>query len=195
MINHIPENTIQTITEESFLKELEEKGIEFDSINQLLVKALTENNMKIATAESCTGGLISKSITEVSGSSAVFDCGVCSYSNDIKNKVLGVDKNILDTLGAVSAETAMQMAKGVRVLSASDIAISTTGIAGPTGGTYTKPVGLVYIGFSASDKNFAVKALLAQNKSNTRERVRELAAAYAMYLAYNQINKNINNSQ
>ncbi len=189
MINHIPANTIQTITEESFLKELEENGIEFCNINKLLVKALVENNMKIATAESCTGGLISKNITEVSGSSAVFDCGVCSYSNDIKNKVLGVNKNTLDTLGAVSAETAIQMANGVRLLSASDIAISTTGIAGPTGGTATKPVGLVYIGFSTTNKNFAVKALLAQNKTNSRKRVRELASAYAMYLAYKELSE------
>lgn len=195
MINHISENTIPTITEESFLKELEENGVEFSSINKLLVNALTENNMKIATAESCTGGLISKNITEVSGSSAVFDCGVCSYSNEIKNRVLGVKKNTLDTLGAVSAKTAIQMAKGVRLLSDSDVAISTTGIAGPTGGTDTKPVGLVYIGFSTQAKDLAVKALLAQNKTNTRERVRELAAVYAMYLAYKEIVKNINSPQ
>ncbi|MEE0264499.1 MAG: nicotinamide-nucleotide amidohydrolase family protein [Acutalibacteraceae bacterium] len=195
MINHIPENIIQVVTEEGFLKELEENCIEFSNINKLLVKALTEKNMKIATAESCTGGLISKSITEVSGSSAVFDCGVCSYSNDIKSKVLSVDKNTLDTLGAVSAETAMQMAKGVRLLSGSDMAISTTGIAGPTGGTDTKPVGLVYIGLSTPAKKIAVKALLSQNKANTRARVRELAAACAMYLAYKEISENVNNPQ
>ncbi len=182
MITHIA-----TITEESFLNELKENGIEFSGINKLLVNVLAENNMKIATAESCTGGLISKKITEVSGSSAVFDCGVCSYSNEIKNKVLGVEQNTLDTLGAVSAETAMQMAKGVRLLANSDIAISTTGIAGPTGGTDTKPVGLVYVGLSTNTTEFAVKALLAQNKTNTRERVRELATAYAMYIAYKEI--------
>ena len=145
--------------------------------------------MKIATAESCTGGLISKKITEVSGSSAVFDCGVCSYSNEIKSKVLGVDKAVLDTLGAVSAETAMQMAKGVRLLANSDIAVSTTGIAGPTGATPQKPVGLVYIGLSTAQGDIAVKALLAENKTNTRERVRELAAATALYLAYKNIYK------
>ena len=152
-------------------------------------KALAENNMKIATAESCTGGLISKKITEVSGSSAVFDCGVCSYSNEIKSKVLGVDKAVLDTLGAVSAETAKQMAKGVRLLANSDIAVSTTGIAGPTGGTPQKPVGLVYIGISTAQGDIAVKALLAENKTNTRERVRELAMAGALYLAYKNIYK------
>lgn len=182
MINDIP-----TITEESFLKELEENNIEFSSINELLVKTLAEKNIKLATAESCTGGLISKKITEVSGSSAVFDCGVCSYSNQIKNKVLGVENSVLDTLGAVSAETAMQMAKGVRLLADSDIAVSTTGIAGPTGGTATKPVGLVYIGISTSEREFAVKTLLAENKTNTRARVRELATACASYLVYKNI--------
>lgn len=185
----MPENIIQVVTEESFLKELEENNVEFSNINQLLVKALAENNMKIATAESCTGGLISKNITEVSGSSDVFDCGICSYSNDIKSKVLGVDKNTLETLGAVSAETAMHMAKGVRLLSDSDMAISTTGIAGPTGSTDTKPVGLVYIGLSTPAKEIAVKALLAQNKTNNRARVRELAAVYAMYFAYKEISR------
>ncbi|MEE1077137.1 MAG: nicotinamide-nucleotide amidohydrolase family protein [Acutalibacteraceae bacterium] len=182
-------NDILTITEESLLKELEESNIDLNSIHELVVKALAENNMKISTAESCTGGLISKKITEVSGSSAVFDCGVCSYSNEIKNKVLGVDKAVLDTLGAVSAETAKQMAKGVRLLSNSDIAVSTTGIAGPTGATPQKPVGLVYIGLSTAQGDIAVKALLAENKTNTRERVRELAAATALYLAYKNIYK------
>lgn len=182
-------NDILTITEESLFKELEESNIDLNSINELVVKALAENNMKIATAESCTGGLISKKITEVSGSSAVFDCGVCSYSNEIKSKVLGVDKAVLDTLGAVSAETAKQMAKGVRLLANSDIAVSTTGIAGPTGGTPQKPVGLVYIGISTAQGDIAVKALLAENKTNTRERVRELAMAGALYLAYKNIYK------
>ena len=182
-------NDILTITEESLLKELEQSNIDLNSINELVVKALAENNMKIATAESCTGGLISKKITEVSGSSAVFDCGVCSYSNEIKNKVLGVDKAVLDTLGAVSAETAKQMAKGVRLLANSDIAVSTTGIAGPTGATPQKPVGLVYIGLSTAQGDIAVKALLAENKNNTRERVRELATAGALYLAYKNISK------
>ena len=182
-------NDILTITEESLLKELEQSNIDLNSINELVVKALAENNMKIATAESCTGGLISKKITEVSGSSAVFDCGLCSYSNEIKNKVLGVDKAVLDTLGAVSAETAKQMAKGVILLANSDIAVSTTGIAGPTGGTPQKPVGLVYIGLSTTQGDIAVKALLAENKNNTRERVRELATAGALYLAYKNISK------
>ncbi len=177
-----------TVTEESFLKELKECNIDFDNINKLLVEKLAKQNLKIATAESCTGGLISKKITEVSGSSAVFDCGVCSYSNNIKSKVLGVNENTLAVLGAVSAETAMQMANGVRKLAESFVGVSTTGIAGPTGGTAEKPVGLVYIGLSTAEKSFAVKALFAgKNGLNNRERVRELSANYAMYIAYKEI--------
>lgn len=178
---------ILTMTEEVLLKELEENKIDFNSINRLLVKVLTERNMKVAAAESCTGGLISKKITDIAGSSAVFDCGVCSYSNDIKTKVLGVEKSVLDTLGAVSAKTAKQMAKGVRLLANSNIAVSTTGIAGPTGESDTKPVGLVYIGISTPECDIAVKTLLAENKNNNRERIRELAAACAMYLVYKNI--------
>ena len=147
--------------------------------------------MKIATAESCTGGFISKKITEVSGSSAVFDCGVCSYSNDIKAKVLGVNKDVLDTLGAVSEETAKQMALGVKNLAQSHIGVSTTGIAGPTGETAEKPVGLVYIGVSTSKKLFAVKALFSEDKKNSRERVRELSTVYAMYIVYKVITNDI----
>lgn len=175
------------VTEKSFLNELKECNIDFNNINRLLVDTLAKQNIKIATAESCTGGLISKKITEVSGSSAVFDCGVCSYSNGIKAKVLGVDENTLATLGAVSAETAVQMANGVRKLAESFVGVSTTGIAGPTGGTVEKPVGLVYIGVSTAQNSYAVKALFAENKTNSRERVRELATGYAMYIVYKEI--------
>ena len=165
-----------TVNEETFLKELEEKKIVFRDINKLLVEKLKTLHCKVATAESCTGGLISEKITALSGASDVFDCGVCSYSNEIKADVLGVEKSVLDTLGAVSAEVAVQMSDGVRKLSGSDVAISTTGIAGPTGATADKPLGLVYVGVSTTKKTFAVKCLFCQTKHNYRERVRELSA-------------------
>ena len=149
-----------TINEETFLKELSEKNIRLEDIHKRLVEKLKTLHLKVATAESCTGGLISQKITALSGSSSVFDCGVCSYSNEIKTKVLGVDKHTLDTLGAVSAEVAMQMSYGVRKLSESDVAISTTGIAGPTGGTKEKPVGLCYIGIANKDKIVVKKVLM-----------------------------------
>ena len=179
------------ITEESFLKELSENDISIDEINILLVNKLTEKCLKIATAESCTGGLISKKITEIPGASAVFDCGICSYSNEIKYKILGVDENVLNTLGAVSSETAIQMAQGVRQLADSYIGVSTTGIAGPAGGTAEKPVGLVYIGVSMPGKAYSIKALFAENKINNREKIRNLAAAYAMYIVYKEIKNTI----
>lgn len=176
------------VTENSFLAELKEENIDIKDINKLAVDSLIKRKMKISSAESCTGGLISKMITEISGASSVFDCGVCSYSNGIKHKILGVDENTLNTLGAVSAETAMQMACGVRKLAESDFGISTTGIAGPTGGTSEKPVGLVYIGYSDSEQTFAVKALFCADRSNNRERVRELSANYALYNVYRMLN-------
>lgn len=175
-----------TVTEEQFINEICEKNIRQEDISLLLVETLIKNGMKISSAESCTGGLISKKITDISGSSAVFDCGICSYSNGIKEKLLGVDKNVLDTLGAVSEETALQMAEGIKTVSQSNIAVSTTGIAGSTGGTENEPVGLVYIGVAKKDGGcFAVKALFGEK--NERSRIRELAADCALYLAYKEL--------
>ena len=176
-----------TVNEEIFLKELSEKNIRLEDIHRLLVEKLKTLHLKVATAESCTGGLISQKITALSGSSSVFDCGICSYSNEIKAKILGVDKNTLETLGAVSAEVAIQMSDGVRKLSKSDVAVSTTGIAGPTGATKNKPIGLVYIGISTLTKTFAVKCLFCETRHNSREKVRELAACYALYKLYSEI--------
>ena len=104
-------------------------------------KILIERELKISTTESCTGGLLSSKLTDVSGSSSYITLNLVTYSNEIKNKFLGV---VLDENGAVSENCAFQMAKGLHKLTNSDICISTTGIAGPTGGTETKPVGLMY---------------------------------------------------
>ena len=100
----------------------------------------------IATAESCTGGLIAGAITEIAGSSAVFDRGFVTYTNETKEAMLGVPKALLDTVGAVSAEVAEAMAMGALAASGADVAVAVTGIAGPGGATATKPVGRVYIG-------------------------------------------------
>ncbi len=116
-----------------------------------IVSHLADNGMKITFAESCTGGFLSKSLTDIPGTSAVYDGGIVTYSNSIKMRFLGVEKNVLDTYGAVSRQCAAQMAKGVRHLFGADIAVSVTGIAGPDGGTAEKPVGLVYVGIC--DKN------------------------------------------
>lgn len=110
-----------------------------------LVKECADKEIKIATAESCTGGMISEWITSVSGSSAVIEFGLCSYSNRIKHKILGVREETLEKYTEYSKQCAVEMAKGALKVSGADYAVSTTGVAGPTGGTEDNPVGTVYI--------------------------------------------------
>ena len=107
-------------------------------------KILLSKNLKISTVESCSGGLLSSKLTDISGSSAYITLNLITYSNEAKHKILGVPQKILDTHGAVSEECAFEMAKGLYKLTDSDICVSTTGIAGPTGGSENKPVGLMY---------------------------------------------------
>lgn len=126
-------------------------GIDYACIEEAVVELLREKNLKVATAESCTGGFIAKRITNVSGSSEIFECGIVSYSNRIKNEILGVNSDDLEEYGAVSETVARQMAEGAVKVSGADIAVSVTGIAGPNGDGSGKPVGLSYIGLA--DKN------------------------------------------
>ena len=126
-------------------------GIDSESIEERTVELLKENNLTLATAESCTAGYISKRITDVPGASKVFGYGAVTYSNEIKEKMLGVSHETLVAHGAVSAETAAEMAAGVRRVSGSDIGISVTGIAGPGSDGTDKPVGLCYIAIDTED--------------------------------------------
>ncbi len=119
---------------------------------------LINANKTLAVAESCTGGWLSKILTDVSGISAIYKGGVCSYSNDIKIKILGVTEDTLSNFGAVSEQTARQMANGVRESFGSDIGIGITGIAGPLSDNTQKPVGLIYIALS-TEKETIVKEL------------------------------------
>lgn len=142
-----------------------------NDILKKIANLLKQKHLTVATAESCTGGLISHSLTNISGSSVYFDRGIVSYSNNAKMELLGVYKEIFEKYGAVSEQIAKVMAEGVRTKSNVDIGISTTGIAGPTGGTKEKPVGLVYIAVSTT-KNVVVKKFQftgdrLQNKENT----------------------------
>lgn len=146
-----------------------------NSLANVVVKSLQNKKMTVATAESCTGGLIGKMITEISGASEVYGFGFVTYANEAKMQLLGVKKETLDTFGAVSEETAREMAEGARRVSGSDIAVSVTGIAGPGGGTVEKPVGLVYIG--VSDKNGTEAFRFMQH--GDRERVRNKSALCA----------------
>ncbi len=115
------------------------------TLEEQLAKILIENKLTIATAESCTGGLLSSRLTDVSGSSEYTKLNFVTYANEAKNEILGVSWDILNTYGAVSEECAEAMANGLQKRTGCDIALCTTGIAGPTGGTKEKPVGLVYI--------------------------------------------------
>lgn len=123
-------------------------GVNDDSLETVLAAALREQRKTVSVAESCTGGLLSKRLTDVAGSSAYVKLNVVTYANEAKEKILGVPAELLATHGAVSAECAEAMALGIRELSGSDYAISITGIAGPDGGTEDKPVGLVYFGLA-----------------------------------------------
>ena len=112
-------------------------------------RLLFQHHLTLATAESCTGGLIGHRLTNVPGSSEYFLGGIIAYANEIKGRVLGVSRQTLDAHGAVSAETALEMARGARSVLGVDLAVSVTGIAGPGGGTDEKPVGLVYVELAA----------------------------------------------
>jgi len=143
------------------------------SISEAVGELLQEKGWKIAVAESCTGGHISNAFTDVAGSSKYFEGGIISYANSVKAEQLGVSQNDLDTVGAVSKEIALQMAKGVAEKLGTEIGISTTGIAGPGGGTKEKPVGTVWMGFYQKDReHFAIKALFTKDRLINKERTK-----------------------
>ncbi len=139
---------------------------------KLLVRVsevLKKKGLKVATAESCTGGLIGHTLTNISGSSEYYDRGMISYSNRAKMELLGVPEELLEKYGAVSEEVARAMAEGVREKSKVDIGVATTGIAGPTGGTKDKPVGLVYIGVSTREKTVVRRCLFHGSRLGNKE--------------------------
>ena len=128
-----------------------------------IVSLLNDKKLKIAFAESCTGGLLSSAITSVSGSSKVFTLGLVAYSNQSKTKILRVSKNIIKKYGSVSEQVCLAMLKNLNKISKTNISVSITGIAGPSGGTEIKPVGLVYVGIKKGNRA-EVKKYLFKNK-------------------------------
>ncbi|MEI6542033.1 MAG: CinA family protein [Methylococcales bacterium] len=149
---------------------------ELFEISQQLGKLLQSKDKKISTAESCTGGWISQIITDVPGSSAWFDRGFVTYSNAAKMQMLGVKPETLDAFGAVSAQTATEMANGALQNSDADCAIAVTGIAGPTGGTIKKPVGTVFIAWAYKNQETKViKKELTGNRFEIRQQSVKLA--------------------
>lgn len=154
-------------------------GIDIDGIEYAVVEKLKEKNLKIAFAESCTGGLCAKRITNVPGASSVFDCGIVSYSNEIKNQILGVNKDDLEKYGAVSETVAKQMASGVLKLSKASIGVGITGIAGPESDSTNKPVGLSYIAVAYKDKFLCLKYQTAR-KDRDYNRIANSTKAFDM---------------
>ena len=150
------------------------------------VQALLERNLKIATAESCTGGLTAKLITDISGASAVFECGVVSYANSIKESLLGVRGETLRQYGAVSEQTVREMAVGVQKLSGADVTVAISGIAGPESDGTDKPVGLIWIAVFYENTVFT-KKLNNRFSVNIRENNRNAAANEALKLVYEVI--------
>lgn len=151
-------------------------GIDVPSIEEAVAKLLIEKKETVAFAESCTGGLCAKRLTDISGASEIFHCGVVSYSNNIKHKVLGVKEETLDKYTAVSEETAKEMAEGVRKLADATFGVSITGYAGPGDST---EVGTIYIGISSEKETRAIELITNHKGANCRDYNRHVAASRA----------------
>tara|TARA_B100000401_G_scaffold371036_1_gene269990 strand:+ start:51 stop:521 length:471 start_codon:yes stop_codon:yes gene_type:complete len=151
------------------------------NLSRKLVKVLSKKKLKISFAESCTGGLLSSSITSVSGSSKVFTLGLVTYSNQAKINILKVPKKIITINGAVSYETCLSMVKNLNKISKSNISVSITGVAGPNGGSKEKPVGLVYIGIKRGNK-IIVKKNLFKSKNRKSIQISTVNQAHKMIL-------------
>ncbi len=158
-------------------------GVNAVSLENAVVKTFAEKGLALASAESCTGGLISKRVTDIPGSSAMFGYGVCTYANEAKEKILGVKHETLEKYGAVSEATAREMAEGLLRLSGADVAVCTTGLAGPGGGSDEKPVGLVYLAVGTKDGITVKKLLLGRGRADDRTNIRLLASSNALFEA------------
>ena len=154
------------------------------SLVNKIVKKLIKKKIKVSFAESCTGGLLSSSITSISGSSKVFNLGLITYSNKAKINILKVPNKIIEKYGAVSEECCLSMVKNLSKISKANISISITGIAGPNGGTKLKPVGLVYIGVKKGSKIIAKKNLF---KSKNRISIQRVTVSTALNIIDNII--------
>ena len=160
-------------------------GIDTESLEKALVDALHRHGLTLCCAESCTGGLIAQRVTSVAGCSDVFFGGCVTYTNEMKMRLLGVSDKTLAEYGAVSSQTAMEMARGARERMGADIAVSATGLAGPTGGTPDTPVGTVYIGVSTKNGDSFRKLSLSAMRS--REYIRKVSASHALDMAIKAI--------
>ena len=160
---------------------MEQKCIEF-----IVAELLCKENLTISTTESCTGGMVAAKLISYPGISKVYLEGAITYSNEAKVKRLGVKQETLDKYGAVSEQTAREMVEGIRSVSGSKVAIATTGIAGPDGGTKEKPVGLVYIGICIEGKTLIEKCMFNGN----RDEIRIAATNYSLKMLYDELIEN-----
>ena len=158
-----------------------------DAAEKALIAALRERRMTVSCAESCTGGLIAKRLTDISGASEVFIGGAVTYADEAKIRLLGVKSETIERYTAVSEQTAAEMARGIRLSLGTDIGISTTGYAGPTGGTADAPVGTVFVGISSEDGEFVTRLSLCEDGS--RSYIRQAAAGNAILLALKRIKR------
>ncbi len=158
-------------------------AVNLDKTVTNVVKLLKREQETIATAESCTGGMLSAWLTSVDGASAVFECGLCTYANRIKEMLVHVPHSVLEEYGAVSEQTAIAMAQGIHELTGADLCVSVTGIAGPQGGTPNKPVGTVYVGFCYHGKRTVYLLKLWNADGHGRCFNREMTTAFVMRTA------------
>lgn len=165
-------------------------GVNVGNLQTALVHALLAKGLHIATAESCTGGLVAQRITSVPGASGAFEWGAVTYSCETKRKVLGVTQKTLDKFGAVSVQTAMAMARGARRKSGADVAISVTGNAGPEP-SEGKPVGLVFIGVDSDVMTSVREVRIPPTENRGREFIRELAASHALHEALEAVKRTV----
>lgn len=159
---------IKTLLNDHIIEEIKDKPY---SLAELVLQLCQQKNLKITTAESCTGGLIASEITKVSGSSSSFEAGFVTYSNNMKSKLLHVDENILEQYGAVSEQTVIAMAEGALSIAGADLVIAVSGIAGPTGGSKEKPVGSVWIAWGNKDKIHTKYFCIKANRENFQRMV------------------------
>lgn len=145
-----------------------------------VVKYLVEHGIKIAVAESCTGGILAGAITSIPGASEIFECGIVSYSERIKSQLLGLPMELIDDCGVVSETVALAMAQGVRLVSHADIGVGITGIAGPTGGSKEQPVGTVYVSVIYKEQSFTQNLRLHELGELSRRQIRLITCAYAL---------------
>lgn len=164
-------------------------GIDVDSLENAVGMALRKRKLTLSTAESCSGGLIAKRITDIAGASEYFYGGVCTYSTTAKESILGVRSETLTDFGAVSEETAREMAIGAQQLYTTDCSIAITGIAGPDGGTADKPIGLVWIAIAIKDDLYSIRFQASPLIASSRKAIRNACANRALFELWKQLNR------